>query len=75
MGKAGKGTTSVVPFVSRKVAALAAEGHLRSPSRTANLVFAEEFFFGWRSAFSAAIRPFFPERALAPEGAGSRFII
>jgi uncharacterized protein (DUF736 family) len=29
--------------------------------------FAEKLGFGWRSAFNAAIRPFFSVRASAPE--------
>jgi hypothetical protein len=37
----------------------------------AALEFAEELDFGWRSAFSAAIKPVFAVRALAPEGARS----
>jgi putative flippase GtrA len=34
---------------------------------------AEKHGFGWRSAFSAAIKPLFSFRALAPEAPGSRY--
>jgi hypothetical protein len=71
----GKGTTSVVPFYATKDAASAAAGELRYLARTAALRFAEEFDFGWHSAFSAAIKPFFPGTAFALEAALSRFIL
>jgi hypothetical protein len=34
---------------------------------------AEKLAFGWRSAFSAAIRPFLSVRALAPEATSGEF--